>query len=657
MDTVEWAMPGLMEALCGDDVVRFAPDMESEESATDDATRYVNHVLFERNDGFVTLHDAIKSCLITRIGVIKAYCDKSEVVKEETYREVSELELQALADDPEVEIVETTPGYGQPGPDGQMTPSYDVLCKRRHEARKFVWEGVPPEEVRISKDCRTIEKVRFIEHRGPRTRSDLISEGWPKDEVMKLPKWGHADTEDELQRHSYDQSEDTNDTADPSQEEVEVSESFLRIDYDGDGVAEYRRVLKSHLFVHINEVTDDHPFAVFSPILMPYKLVGLSFWDLVEDLQRIKTALNRQVLDNVYLSNTPRYAVKRGQVNLDQLLNPVPGGAVMIDPSVAAPDAIMPLTVPFVAGTGMQMIEAVDQVRDKRTGVTELNSALNAASLSKGSVGSEGVQSLMQAGAQRQKLIARVLAETGLKRAYLLMLKLVCQYQDRDAQLRVNGRWMQINPREWRTNYRVNVQVGLGSVDKAQQVANLTLLGQAQQQAAAVGIVQPQNVYALVTRLARALGEREPEKFFTPPEEVPQQDGPPPEAQAEMAKHQSAMQLEQLKQQGAKELAVLNGQIQVQIAQTDAERDIQVENAKQEAQAQQAQLESQNQRDIAMFKAQLEADSDRYKAELQAQADLRKAELAYRQAVDVADSQAETAAMGHMMGMGGENAT
>lgn len=646
-------MPGLMEALCGDDVVRFAPDMESEEKATDDATRYVNHVLFERNDGFISLHDAIKSCLITRIGVVKAYCDKSEVVKEETYREVSQLELQALADDPEVEIVETTPGYGQPGPDGQMTPSFDVLCKRRHEARKFVWEGVPPEEVRISKDCRSIEKVRFIEHRGPRTRSDLVSEGWPKNEVDKLPKWGHADTEDKLQRHSYDQSEDTNDTADPSQEEVEVSESYLRIDYDGDGVAEYRRVVKCHTYVHSNEVTDDHPFAVFSPILMPYKLIGLSFWDLVEDLQRIKTALNRQVLDNVYLSNTPRYAVKKGQVNLDQLLNPVPGGAVMIDPSVAAPDAIMPLTVPFVAGTGMQMIEAVDQVRDKRTGVTELNSALNAASLSKGSVGSEGVQSLMQAGAQRQKLIARVLAETGLKRVYLLMLKLVCQYQDRDAQLRVNGRWMQINPREWRTNYRVNVQVGLGSVDRAQAVANLTLLGQAQQQAAQVGIVQPQNVYALVTRLARALGEREPEKFFTPPEEQPQNQGPPPEVQAEMAKHQSSMQLEQLKQQGAKELAMLNGQIQVQMAQTDAERDIQVENAKQEAQAQQAQLESQNQRDIALFKAQLEADNDRYKADLQAQTDLRKAELAYRQAIDVADVNAESSIVGQL---GGGNA-
>jgi hypothetical protein len=51
-------------------------------------------------------------------------------------------------------------------------------------------------------------------------------------------------------------------------------------------------------------------------------------WDLVEDLQRIKTAITRQYLDNLYLANTPRTAVVEGQVNLDDLLNPRPGGLV-----------------------------------------------------------------------------------------------------------------------------------------------------------------------------------------------------------------------------------------------------------------------------------------------------------------------------------------
>lgn len=96
MDTVEWAMPGLMEALCGDDIVRFEPDAERDEKGADDATKYATHLIYERNNGFTTLHDAIKSCLITRIGVVKVYCDKSSVEKEEKYRAVSEAEIAAL---------------------------------------------------------------------------------------------------------------------------------------------------------------------------------------------------------------------------------------------------------------------------------------------------------------------------------------------------------------------------------------------------------------------------------------------------------------------------------------------------------------------------------------------------------------------------------
>lgn len=654
MDTVEWAMPGLMEALCGDDVVSFAPDMESEEKATDDATRYVNHLLFERNEGFVTLHDAIKSCLITRVGWTKVYCDKSSVEQEEKYQGVSEAEIAALSSDPEVEIIEREPAaYPQPGPDGMPTAAFDVTCRRTTTSRKFVWEGVPPEELRVAKGCRTLDNCRFIEHRKPRTRSDLISEGWPKKEVMALPKFGSATTEDELQRHEYDNSEDQDDRPDPSQEEVEVSEAYLRVDYDGDGKAEYRRIVKSGIYVHSNEVTDDHVFACFSPLLMPYKLIGISFWDLVEDLQRIKTALNRQVLDNVYLSNNPRHSVEQGQVDLDTLLNPVPGGVVLRKQGTS-PDAVTPLTVPFVAGAGLELIRQTDEVRDRRTGVTEVNSALNAEALSRGAVGSEGVQSMMQAGAQRQKLIARVLAETGLKRAYLLMLKTVCQYQDRDAQLRVNGRWMQINPREWRTNYRIKVKVGLGSADKAQEVANLTLLGQAQEKAMPLGLVQPQNVYALLTRLATVLGEREPEKYFSPPMPPDPNKPPeiPPEVQAEQAKVQGQMQLEQMRQQGAMQQAQVDAQLQAELKRIEAQTEIQVETMRQQAQAEQAAQENELQAQRNALELANQKELELFKAQLQAQTELQKAQLAYQQAVDVADTQAEASAIGGFINPG-----
>jgi len=122
--------------------------------------------------------------------------------------------------------------------------------------------------------------------------------------------------------------------------------------------------------------------------------------------------------------------------------------------------------VPFVAGAGLEIVNLIDQVRDTRTGVTEMNSALNAESLAKGSVGSEGVQALMQAGAQRLELVARVFAETLVKRLYLLMLKQVTQYQNRQQQVKINGRWLDIDPREWKNRYDMTVSVGVGNASR-----------------------------------------------------------------------------------------------------------------------------------------------------------------------------------------------
>jgi hypothetical protein len=250
------------------------------------------------------------------------------------------------------------------------------------------------------------------------------------------------------------------------------------------------------------------------------------------------------VLDNVYLSNNPRTEVVVGKVDLDDVLSPRPGGLVR----VTEPGMMREVAVPFVAGAGLELIGQVDQVRDTRTGVTEMNSAVNTESLSKGSVGSEGVQALMNAGAQRLRLIARVLAETGFKRMYYLMLKHVTQHQDRAQQVKINGRWLQIDPREWKNRYNMSVSVGVGTFGRQQQIANLTLLGQAQEQVMPLGLASPANVYQTVTRLAEAMGYRDADQFFTAPQDGQQpqqgQDDPAARAlvEAEQVKAQASLQ-------------------------------------------------------------------------------------------------------------------
>jgi hypothetical protein len=608
METVEWAMPAIMEALTGaDDVVSFRPRRPGDEDAADDATAYVNHLLYEENEGFVTLHDAIKQSLIGRFGVGKVYCDDSWEEKKETYEGLSAEEVQALQADADIEI-ESVELMGMVQPEGMVEGAspeqFSVVAKRRENLRRFVVEGVPPEEFRVSKDARTLITAEFVAHEVQRTASDLISEGWPREEVERLPRGRNYRTmSDDASRHGYDGSwAMDSDDGDRSQEKIVVTEAYIRVDTDRDGVAELRRVKKAGDYIHENEVTDDHPFFLFTPILMPYKIIGLSMHDMIEDLVRIKTALTRQVLDNVYLSNTPMMGVVEGQINLDDVLNPRPGGIVRMK----NPDAIKQLSVPFVAGAGLQLLEFVNQVRDTRSGVTEMNSALNADSLSKGAIGSEGVQAMQEAGSQRIRLIARVLAETGVKRLYMLLLKHATKYQDRPAQVQVNGRWLQVDPREWVHGFRLRVNVGVGALEKRQQVANLTMLGQIQERLSPVGIVKPQNVHATATDLVKAMGYHDPERYFSTPDENPRPPPPPIELQLEQMKQQGAAALAQAKAQHEQALAQIEGNVKVQVEQMTQHYQGQqaLEETRLEAQRNAAQM--QNEKELEIFRTQEE---------------------------------------------------
>lgn len=560
MDTVEWAMPSLMDIFASsDDIIRFEPDGPEDEQACADATNYVGYLIHRKNeDGFITLHDAIKSALMMRAGWGKAYVCKYQEEREERYEGLSLAEVQALATDPEIEIVaqvEEGPieqaGMVEGLPPEAMV-SYGVLVKRKSERVEFKNEGVPGDEIRVAKDTRVLSECRFIEHRREVTLSYLREQGYDEKLIDSLAT-DDGDNETEVQsRHDYDGSDPSGDeSTDASQKKVELSESYLQVDTNGDGKSEYRRVVKANAVIFENETADDHPFWLMTPILMPYKVIGLGFYDLVWDLQWIKTALTRQVLDNVYLSNNPRTEVVVGQVDLDDVLTPRPGGLIR----VKAPGQMREVAVPFVAGPGMEMIGLIDQVRDTRTGVTEMNSAVNAESLAKGSVGSEGVQALMNAGAQRLRLIARVLAETGFKRMYYLMLKNVAQHQDRAQQVKINGRWLNIDPREWKNKYNMSVSVGVGTFGRQQQIANLGLIGEVQEKVAPFGLATATNVYQTATRMVEAMGYRDADQFFTAPQEgqQPQQSQGDPTAEAlveaEKVKAQASLQKAQMDNQ------------------------------------------------------------------------------------------------------------
>lgn len=667
MDTVEWLLPSLMKMFSQDGVVIFEPDSRSDEKSAADASTYCNYLFFKENEeGFTTLHDAIKSCLIFRMGVTKTWCEKAWDDRQEVYRGLSMVEVEALASEEGVEVVSADPvGQLDPSlvPEGappEAATLYDVVLSIKQQKNRIKVAGVPPEEIRIARDTRNLSDVRYIAHVVEKTRSDLLSEGWPEDEVDTYCGANEADAGqwEKDERHEYDGSEEYGQQeGDESQRKGIVTEAYIKVDFDGDGIAEYRRVVKLGRYIHVNEVTDEHPFSLATPILMPYKLIGLGMWDLIEDLQRIRTALTRQMLDNAYLVNNPQTTIVSGQVNLDDLANPRPGGWRRVE----SLDALRVDVTPFIGPNVLTLLDHFGQVQNTRTGVTEMNSALNADSLAKGNIGSEGISELIGQGAQRIELIARVIAETFMKRQWRLLLKMAKQYTDREKEIKVNGEWLSIDPRQWRDQYRMGVSVGVGNQGEAKKMLGLQTIASIQERAFELGIVNPENALNLAMDIARAAGEKQPERYFSPAPPPNPDQGPPPEVQIEQMKQQGRLQEIQIKAEADVQVEQLRQRAQAEQNALETQLEAQRNEADRQNEAALNQLRIQHEAELAALKAQMEdAKSDRevaykqwefteqkaydrWKAELDASVKIETANISSKAKIDNSATQAATA--------------
>jgi hypothetical protein len=629
MDTVEWAMPCLMRMFAADDAIRFEADDPSEDGAVEQASAYVGHLFYRLNEGFTVLHDAIKSALIQKLGWIKVYCDETYEQQAEHYAGLSEAEVQALQADPDLTVtsIEQDGQLAMPammqGMPPEMAVTYAVTAERKTRKRVIKVEAIPPEEIRVSREERTIIRPRYIAHERDMTASDLLSMGIPQDAIDEAYQAVDNATE-RLDRASFNETANYGeDEGDASQKMHRITEAYLSVDFDGDGIAEYRKVVKVGRYIHENVEVDDHNLAVLRPIRMPHQLAGLSFYDVTEDLMRIKTALTRQMLDNAYLANSPQTDVVEGQVNFDDLLNPRIGGIRR----VKSLESIRTSTVPFIGPQALALLEHFGQEQNTRTGVTEMNAALNSEALAKSNIGSEGIQQLTASGQQRMELIARSLADD-LKRVWHLLLKHAIQYTDRSLQMKINGKWLQLDPSSWRHDYRMTVSVGVGHAGKAEKIQGYQIIGQAQQQLHELGAVTTQNAVNTASDLIRTLGF-DPDRYVTVPQGEPQK-GPP-----------EAVQVEQVRQQGAMQLAQVKAQTDAHAREVDAQAQVQVEQAKQAAQAQQAQHLNELEAERERLKLQNEMALEQFKVEKQMELEVAKAHIQQQTAIEVARINAE----------------
>lgn len=632
-DTVEWMLPSLLKIFtASDNVVQLVPRKPGFERSADDATAYLNWIFGTQNDGFRCLYTTFKDALISKCGVLKVWWEQKDDEGREEYFGLSDVELAQLLDDQEVEPVEHT---ARPDEDfakqqqsaidhvtqqlarsqsaaqsrdqqaaamaqqlvGQLQqiqsqPSpmlHDVVVKRTKKHAQCRIEPVPPEEFFISRQAKTIKDSTFCAHVREWLVSDLRAEGY-KIEDDELPKDDTGSvgwSMERAQRWSQDDSSAYNALedpfSDPSMRSVWVVEAYFRADVDGDGIAEWRRLLKCGNKVLENVECDGAPFVAVTPVPMPHRFFGLSIADLAMEAQKQKTAAIRAILDNLYLSVNGRYYAVDGQVNLDDLLTSRPGGVVR----VKNPQAVGQLSQGRAdIGSCYQLLEYMETQKEARTGFTRYSQGADANSLNSTATGANIITNRAD---MRVELIARVFAETGVRDLFCQILELVCKYQQEPAELQLNGRWLNINPREWRHQFDVVVNVGLGTNDTVQKIAQTTQLLNIQKALVEgqTGIVSPVEIYHASEEMVKALGYKNSDRFLKDPTKSPPQEGEkgpsPEEIKAQVAiqvaqiKADQTMKVEAHKQQAQAQQVAHQNELEAQRKQLDAQNAVQIE--------------------------------------------------------------------------------
>jgi hypothetical protein len=544
-----------------DEYVRFSPHGPEDIAVAEQASDYCNWVINNDNRGFEIMHNWFKDALILKNGVVKFYWDEKTDIETEEYADLNDEELTIILADPEVEIVEQderTLGEDMVTPDGMMIPApvlYDIKVKRTKTDGKVCIENVPPEEFLITSRAKSLEDADFVAHRSSMSVSDLVQMGHSRDEIEKYAGVSDVETSEERTSRFEDlEGGAPYDSLDPTMRDVLVTECYIRSDYDGDGVAEFRRVLTVGNGYHIleNEECDQLPFAILSPILMPHRAIGRSVAELVMDVQLIKSTLMRQLLDNIYNTNNSRVVAVEGQVNLDDLLTNRPAGIIR----TRTAGAVQPLQVPDVSSSVFPALNYMDSVKEQRTGISKQSMGLDADSLQ--STTATAVAAMQAASQGKIEMIARVFAETGVRALFRGILHLVTKYQNKEKIIRLRNQFVTMDPRQWDNMYDVQINVGLGTGQREQQLATLFQIAAKQEGIMATmgpnnPIVTPIQYRNTLSKIAELSGFKDASEFFQDPRNAPppppQQQGPNPEMQMEMAKAEQDLALKREKMQ------------------------------------------------------------------------------------------------------------
>jgi len=490
-DTVQAVMPTVMRVFCGAErPVEFCPQADGDEEEAEQATAYVQHVCFNECDGFRAVHDSALDAMQLRAGWVRWYWDTAVDVATEKYAGLLEQQTAALITQPGVRALKVVRRPAtedemmglQSSPEGQLVQLrpgaplllYDITMTRRVPRNRPVIEAVPTELVRIDPDASGPHDARgtFIVRVIP--VSDLVARGFDEDALADYASAGNPREANMVtnKRDVLAAGVGRSLSGDTSMHLVTYTEGWVRIDFDGDGIAELRHIEAvgdSAQKIISNEGASHVQLARITPFLVAHKAIGESYADRVGDLQDISSRVMRNILDSMAESIHPRTVIVDGQVPVDDVLNTEMGA--VIRERVAG--AVRELTKPFIGPQAAPIIQLLTAVKEQRTGITQGSQGLNADALQ--STTAIGISAQISASQDRLELVMRCIAE-GWKHVYAGVLDMMCEHQDRARTVRLRGKWVPVDPRAWMSRFQVVVDPAVGRGTLAERLQILSAI-------------------------------------------------------------------------------------------------------------------------------------------------------------------------------------
>ena len=480
-DAILLMLPGLIRLFgATENPVYLVPRSEAEIETAEQGTDYVNYVFWNDNDGFLNLYGAFKDAMTVKAGFLKWWTDDTTEKKRKTYLNITPDQIETLlGSDPTAQVLK----QGKPSPDGtidSVTFQYEVSKPLIKVA------GVPPEEMRLDRYARNFRESRIVGHERLVPVDQMIAMGYDRDLCMNhIQSQSTPEFTMEAQFRNPGRFMSTR-----VGDGVMYGEWYIKIDKDGDGVPELRHICtmgETHEIVH-DEEANRVKFCHFGVDPISHTIIGDSIADLTLDIQNIKTAVYRAILDSAAESTNPKTVVNELTTNVDDALNDDLGAVIRTRGDVNS--AVAFNNIPFLGQQIMPVIEMLNDISQRRTGLSDAAKGLDPKALQSSTM--IGVEAVINGAQERIELVARVIAETGFKDLFSGLYNEACEAPNQKRTIKIRGRFVPYDTSTFDASMSVEVNQNLGKgSDQVRMMALAGIKADQQQIIAQYGLSNP----------------------------------------------------------------------------------------------------------------------------------------------------------------------